>query len=145
MLQGHLEVAEYLTTVNFRVRPYACYMAAKNGRLAALKWAMQSKQLDTNNLFDFASYQHNIYSTSFLHAAAQNNHADVAEFLLQNYVTQVDLLDGKKLTPLHCAASNNSVETMKVLISHGANVMAISSTLSQTTLGITFYLIPLLI
>ncbi|EAY05419.1 hypothetical protein TVAG_197200 [Trichomonas vaginalis G3] len=63
----------------------------------------------------------NYYSFTALHLAAEEDCSKAAEFLISKGIS-MELICQSAYTPLDVAAKNNSVETMRVLLLHGANV-----------------------
>jgi ankyrin repeat protein len=63
---------------------------------------------------------------TLLHVAVQQNHLDLAQFLITDGAS-VNVLTDDHLTPLHMAAQNGNVSIARVLLEHGAEINAVDS------------------
>ncbi|VDN20160.1 unnamed protein product [Cylicostephanus goldi] len=58
-----------------------------------------------------------------LHLAAKSNKADVVQYLLEIAPDTIEKNNLCHITPFHAAVMNDALETVKVLVEHGANIL----------------------
>jgi len=93
----------------------ACYIAAKRGKLDALKY-LASKGANVNNK--------TIEGSVPLIAAVSMGNFEIVEYLLsdEQQFCDVNITTSKGLFPLYAAIDNNNEDMVKLLIERGANV-----------------------
>ncbi|HNR32696.1 MAG TPA: ankyrin repeat domain-containing protein [Candidatus Hydrogenedentes bacterium] len=94
-------------------------LAAQAGQLATVKLLVEHGA-------DLRAQPVDEYGLCPLHAAAFNNAAEVARYLVEQG-TPVDARSGKGNTALHLAAENGAIDAVKALIASGADLSAKTS------------------
>ena len=78
---------------------------------------------------------HPSHGGTVLHVAAMHDRADVVEWLLNEQRAPVDSRAFNHSTPLHWAAGNNALASMRALLAHGADPTLVSMTHHSSTVG----------
>lgn len=90
-----------------------------------LHWACRAGCVDNVKLLlkhgGSLSYRDNSKNTPF-HTAVESGNYDVVQYLLENESIDILQKNGKQLSPLDIACQEGDIETIKLLIFHGANV-----------------------
>jgi ankyrin repeat protein len=93
--------------------------AATSGDLATVRTAVGN---DPSLVKAATDWDH----ATLLHDAVQQNHQDVATYLLDKGA-DVDAVTSDGLTPLHMAAQNGNVEMCTLLLARGAKINAVDA------------------
>lgn len=78
---------------------------------------------------------HPSHGGSMLHVAAMHDRADVVHWLLTQHAAQPNSRAFNYTTPLHWAAGNNAIASLRALLTHGADPTLTSMTHHSTTVG----------
>lgn len=106
VLPSHHPVADYAPV----------FAAAEAGDLATVKNAVDTDpQIVGSTEWD---------GKTLLHDAVEQNHADVAVFLLDRGA-QVNAVSTDGLTPLHIAAQNGNIPIIQLLLARGSHINAV--------------------
>ena len=116
--------------------------AAESGSISTIKYFLdyESENGNSDNPYIFRNILVSSVTLSgytALHSAAERNHPDVIDLLVNEYGFNINEINYNGETPLHCAAKSNSLESTIILIKLGAD-LSIKDNEPMTALDIAY-------